>query len=56
MDSKMVDRERMKKAEVGFRNEHVLEPQKGEIVYLTEMGWEIRDEGHKRFIPWYIED
>ena len=47
----------MSKAEVGFLNEwHVLDPQKGEIVHLTDIGWEIWDEGHKRFIPWYIED
>ena len=36
MDNKMVEREHMRKAEVGFLNEHVLDPRKRKIVYLTD--------------------
>ena len=53
MDGKMVERdweERMRKAEVGFLNQCVWDPRKGEIVYLTEPNWEIWDEERERFV------
>ena len=53
MDGKMVEQgweERMRKAEVGFLNQRVWDPRKGEIVYLTEPDWKTWDEERENFV------